>query len=143
MIYFSSKILFIMKYDNSKFLLLVWRKILKQRFLKIVLFTYQLELIRCFFGLFVFFAFLLFLGLLPPAYGGSQARGLIRAAAAGLCQRHSKAEFESHLRPTPQLTATPDSQPTEQDQGSNPQPHGSQSDLLTTEPLRKLPIRYF
>ena len=31
------------------------------------------------------------------------------------------------LQPTPQLTAmaTPDSQPTEQGQGSNPQPHGS------------------
>ena len=26
---------------------------------------------------------------------------------------------------TPQLTATPDLQPTEQGQGSNPQPHGS------------------
>ena len=28
------------------------------------------------------------------------------------------------LQPTPQLTATPDPQPTERGQGSNPQPHG-------------------
>ena len=36
--------------------------------------------------------------------------------------------------------ATPDAQPTEQGQGSNPQPHGSQSDSLTTEPWWELPI---
>ena len=44
----------------------------------------------------------------PAAYGGSQARGLIRAAATGLCQSHSNAGSEPHLQPTPQLTATPD-----------------------------------
>ena len=42
------------------------------------------------------------------AYGGSQARGLIRAEAAGLQHNHSNAGFEPHLQPTPQLTATPD-----------------------------------
>ena len=44
----------------------------------------------------------------PPffrAYGGSQARGPIRAAAAGLHHSHSHARPEPHLRPTPQLTA--------------------------------------
>jgi len=41
------------------------------------------------------------------AYGGSQARGLTGAAAAGLCQSHSNARSEPHLQPTPQLTATP------------------------------------
>ena len=34
--------------------------------------------------------------------------------------------------------AMPDPQPTEQGQGLNPQPHGSQSDSLTTEPRREL-----
>ena len=42
------------------------------------------------------------------AYGGSQARGLIGAATAILRQSHSNAGSEPRLRPTPQLTATPD-----------------------------------
>ena len=58
-------------------------------------------------------------------YGGSQARGPIRAVAASLRQSHSNAGSESRLQPTLQLTTTPDPQPTEQGQGSNPQPHGS------------------
>ena len=44
----------------------------------------------------------------PAAYGGSQARGPIAAVATGLCQSHSNAGSEPHLRPAPQLTATPD-----------------------------------
>ena len=40
------------------------------------------------------------------AYGGSQARGLIGAAAASL--RHSHARSEPHMQPTPQLMTTPD-----------------------------------
>ena len=43
----------------------------------------------------------------PLAYGGSQARGLIGAVAAGLCHSHSNMGSEPRLRPTPQLTATP------------------------------------
>ena len=42
------------------------------------------------------------------AYGGSQARGLIGAAATGLRQSHSNSGSELSLPPTPQLTATPD-----------------------------------
>ena len=42
------------------------------------------------------------------AYGGSQARGLIRAVAAGLRHSHSNARSEPRLRPTLQLMATPD-----------------------------------
>ena len=66
----------------------------------------------------------------PMAYGGSQARGPIRAVAAGLRQSHSNGGSEPRLRPTPQLTtpqltATPDREPTEQGQGPNPQPHSS------------------
>ena len=79
-----------------------------------------------------FFAFLSFLGLhqrhmevprlgveselYPPAYARAAAMwDLIR-----VCDL--------------QLTATPDPQPTEQGQGMNPQPHGSQLDSLTTAP---------
>ena len=61
----------------------------------------------------------------PAAYGGSQAKGLIGAAAAGLHQSHSNAGSEPSLQPTPQLTAMLDSEPTEQGQGSNLQLHGS------------------
>ena len=42
------------------------------------------------------------------AYGSSQARGQIGATAAGLHFSHSNVGSEPHLRPTPQLTATPD-----------------------------------
>ena len=44
----------------------------------------------------------------PTAYGGSQARGLIGAAAASLGQSHSNTRSVPCLRPTPQLTTTPD-----------------------------------
>ena len=44
----------------------------------------------------------------PAGYGGSQARGQIRAVAAGLCQSYSNVGSEPCLQPTPQLTATPD-----------------------------------
>ena len=36
------------------------------------------------------------------AYGGSQARGLIRATVSGLHHSHSHAGSEPRLRPTPQ-----------------------------------------
>ena len=42
------------------------------------------------------------------AYGGSQARGLIGAIAAGLPHSHSNLGSKLHLQPTPQLTATQD-----------------------------------
>ena len=45
----------------------------------------------------------------PVAYGGSQARGQIGAAAAGLRHSHSNTRSEQCLwPPTPQLTATLD-----------------------------------
>ena len=49
--------------------------------------------------------FFVFSRAAPVAYGGSQARGLIRAVAADL--RHSNAGSELRLRPTTQLTAMP------------------------------------
>ena len=51
--------------------------------------------------------YFVFLGAVPVAYGGSQARGRIVAVAAGLCHSHSKARSKPHLQPTPQLTAMP------------------------------------
>ena len=65
----------------------------------------------CFFVcLFVCFCFCLFAfsRAAPAAYGGSQARGLIGAVAAGLHHSHSNTGSEPCLRTTPQLTATPD-----------------------------------
>ena len=44
----------------------------------------------------------------PAAYGGSQARGLIRAVAASLRHSHSNAGSEPHLQLIPQLMATLD-----------------------------------
>ena len=50
--------------------------------------------------------FVLLFRTTPEAYGGFQARGLIRATATSL--RQSQSNAGSELRPTPQLTATPD-----------------------------------
>ena len=58
-----------------------------------------------FFCLFFFFAIS---RATPAAYGGSQARGGIRAVASGLHQSHSNTGSKPHLQPTPQLTAMPD-----------------------------------
>ena len=57
--------------------------------------------------LWLFFFFCL-LRTFPRANGGFQARGLIRATAAGLHHSLSNARSKPCLRPTPQLTATPD-----------------------------------
>ena len=54
------------------------------------------------------FVFLPFSRATPAAYGGSQARGLIGAVAAGLPQNHSNVGSEQRLQSTLQLTATPD-----------------------------------
>ena len=53
------------------------------------------------------FIYLLFRAA-PSACGGSQAKGLIEAIAASLCQGHSNVGSEPCLWPTPQLTATLD-----------------------------------
>ena len=55
----------------------------------------------------LFFFFLVFRAALV-ANGGSQARGRIRAAAAGLHHSHISARSELHLQPTPQLMAVLD-----------------------------------
>ena len=58
----------------------------------------------------IFFSFLFFFlfSAALKAYGGSQARSLIRAAAVGLYHSHSNARSEPCLQPIPQLTTMPD-----------------------------------
>ena len=60
-----------------------------------------------FYYLFIYL-FIVLSRAVPTAYGGSQARGVIRAVATGLHQSHSNMGFEPCLQPTPQLSATPD-----------------------------------
>jgi len=52
---------------------------------------------------FLFFLLFAFSRAAPVAYGGSQARGLIRAVAVSLHQSHSNSGSQPRLRPTPQL----------------------------------------
>ena len=54
----------------------------------------DLELVKV---LFLYFNFFAFSRATPMAYGGFQARGLIRAVEAGLCQSHSNGGSEPHL----------------------------------------------
>ena len=58
----------------------------------------------------------------PVPYESSQASIWIRAAAASLCHSHANTGSEPHLQTPPQLAATRDPSPTEQGQGSNPNP---------------------
>ena len=51
--------------------------------------------------------FFFFLRGIGEAFGSSQARGPLRTAAARLHHSHN-ARSKLRLRPTPQLTATPD-----------------------------------
>ena len=64
-----------------------------------------------------------FLKAEPEAYRVSQARGQIRATAAG--HSHSNLGSELRLWHMPQLIAMLGPYPTEQGQGSNLQLHGS------------------
>ena len=60
--------------------------------------------------IFFFFFFFFFLSFLGPHPQHNQARGPIGAVAAGLRQSHGNAVgCQPHLRPTPWLTAIPDS----------------------------------
>ena len=84
-------------------------------------------------NLFVFFSLVFFLGGgggACVAYGSSQARGRIRAAAASLWHSHSNMGSEPHLWPVLQL-AMPDPQPTERGQQSNLNPHQHHIGFLT------------
>ena len=63
--------------------------------------------VRNHYTLFFFFFFGLFRAI-PKAYGGSQARSLIRAITASLHHSHDKVWSKLCLWPTAQFTATPD-----------------------------------
>ena len=64
------------------------------------------------------------------AHGGSQARGLVGAVAAGLRHGHSDAGSELGLQPTPQLRQRWILTPLREAREA----HGSRSDSLTTQP---------
>ena len=76
--------------------------------LSIYLIPLKNVLLGVFYFLFLFFVFFAISWATHTAYGCSQARGRVRAIAAGLHQSHSNAGSELSLQPTPQLTATPD-----------------------------------
>ena len=69
---------------------------------------FQSFTILFYFILFIYFCLFAISSAASEEYGGSQARGLTGAVAVSLCQSHSNEGSESHLKPTPQLTATPD-----------------------------------
>ena len=69
---------------------------------------------------FYFFVFCPFTAAQQHLEGGSQARGLIGAVAAGLRQSHSNDKSELRLLPTLQLMAMPDSEPIERGPGIEP-----------------------
>ena len=79
-------------------------------------------LVLLFIYLFIHLFIYLFILLLFRT-SGSQARGQIRAAAAGLHHSPSNPGSGPPLQPTPQLTVMPDPPLTERGQGSNPHPH--------------------
>ena len=58
--------------------------------------------------IYLFIALFVFSRATPVVYGGSQARGRIRALATGLGQSHSNLGSEPRLHLTPQLMTTPD-----------------------------------
>ena len=58
--------------------------------------------------LITYFLLSIFLRASLVTYGGSQVRGQIGAVATSLHHSHSNTGSELRLRPTPQLTATPD-----------------------------------
>ena len=58
--------------------------------------------------LFFFFFFFFHFRAAPAVYGGSQARGRIGAVDTSLHHSHGNVGSEPRLRPTAQLTATPD-----------------------------------
>ena len=71
----------------------------------------KLPRILIWFSLFIYFALFIYLFIFRAAlvaYRSSQASGWIRAVAASLHHSHTNMGSELHMRPIPQLTATPD-----------------------------------
>ena len=74
---------------------------------------------------FFFFGLFAFSRAAPAVYGGSQARGPIGAVPPAYARDTATRDPSRICDHTPQLTATPDPEPTERGQGSNLQPRGS------------------
>ena len=74
--------------------------------------------------LFIGLIFFFLLMAAPAAYGSSQAKGGIWAAAGGLHHGYRNTGSKLHVQPTWQLEAMLAPQSTEQGQGSNLPPHG-------------------
>ena len=72
------------------------------------------------------------------AYGRSQARGRIRAIGCWPTPQLQQCGIQAASVTYTTAHGNAGSLATEQGQGLNPQPHGSQSDSLTTEPRREL-----
>ena len=79
----------------------------------------------------------------PAAYGGSQARGLIRAVATSLRHSHSNARSEPHLQPTPQLIGNTGSLTHGVRSGIEPVSSRILVRFVSTEPPRELQLVLF
>ena len=100
------------------------------------------ELTPCYLYLLLFFFPPFFFRAIPVAYGGSHARGQIRAAAAGLHHSHSNAGSKPHSQPAPQLMAMPDRLLTHRVRpGIGPTSSQILVGFITTEPQRELLYR--
>ena len=80
----------------------LWTKILSPEFLP---FECKHWVVFYFFIFYFLFCLFAFSRAAPTAYGGSQARGLLGAVAAGLHHSHSNLGSEPCLQPTQQLPA--------------------------------------
>ena len=92
----SDTVLYVSNVVNSIYLLIESQSL---QFLKV--FLCDMKLILCELLIYIFFLF----RATSVAYGGSQAKGQIKAVAARLCHSHSNNRSKPCLRPTPQLTA--------------------------------------
>ena len=93
----------------SKLFVFIWHKVLPvflEHALKIVIQALNISFFST--SSLGSFLFLFFFRAAPMAYGGSEARRRIGAAAASLRHGLSNSGSEPHLQPTRQLTATLD-----------------------------------
>ena len=96
---------------------------------------YPAQITICTLGIFSFFFFPFLFRAAPSAYRSSPVRVQIRAAASSLYHSHSNMRSKPRLRPTPQLTAMLDPQPTHWARpGIKPV-----SGFVTTEPQQEFP----
>ena len=94
-IYLAYQCLYFCRIDSPKLRLLVqiFSELVEAIYIPTSIYEFTLLIL---FFFFFFFVFLPFLGPLPSAYGGSQARGRIGAVATGLRQNHSNAGSDHH-----------------------------------------------